>query len=263
MSSSTVTISNTAPTAPVVAIDPSDPEVGEALWCAVTTAGSDVDGDSLSYTIAWKRNGSSYSSGLTTTTRTGDTVPGTATAASDVWSCTATVSDGSTTATSSASSVTVLGASYTVGYDTALGYVVTGGEQMGYIFAEPITVSTAGTLTAVGLINFNTGYNIKIGVYGPSSTLAGAPLVAEVATQTPALGAIETAITAGSVSLTAGTYYIAWQCGGANCKTQYATTGGAGVYYKSGTTFGTMSSTYPTGSTMLANYRYNFYLVMR
>ncbi len=57
-SSSTVTISNTAPTAPVIAIDPTSPEVSvDDLFCDLNTASTDADGDTITYTFSWTKNG--------------------------------------------------------------------------------------------------------------------------------------------------------------------------------------------------------------
>ena len=45
--SSTLTVSNTPPEAPVVTIDPSDPVSGEDLFCEVTSESFDADGDTV------------------------------------------------------------------------------------------------------------------------------------------------------------------------------------------------------------------------
>jgi hypothetical protein len=90
-------------------MDPEVPEAGvDDLWCAVTTPASDDDGDTLSYTITWTKNGSSFT-GTTTTVYTNDTVPYTATSASDTFACRVTASDGSATSAAATDSVSVLG----------------------------------------------------------------------------------------------------------------------------------------------------------
>ncbi|MBK9369809.1 MAG: hypothetical protein IPN01_26510 [Deltaproteobacteria bacterium] len=119
VSSSTATVANSTPGAPGVELDPEVPEAGvDDLWCAVTTPASDDDGDTLSYTITWTKNGSSFT-GTTTTVYTNDTVPYTATSASDTFACRVTASDGSATSAAATDSVSVLGATYTVGNATA------------------------------------------------------------------------------------------------------------------------------------------------
>lgn len=52
LASSDVTVRNTAPTAPVVAIDPAYPEAGDELFCDVTTEATDADGDAITYTVS-------------------------------------------------------------------------------------------------------------------------------------------------------------------------------------------------------------------
>jgi len=61
VSSASVTIQNTPPTAPVVSLDPKRPEAGvDDLLCLVDVASTDVDGDAISYTITWSLNGLVY-----------------------------------------------------------------------------------------------------------------------------------------------------------------------------------------------------------
>jgi hypothetical protein len=86
--SAPVTVLNTAPTAPVIAIAPESPVEGDALTCSVVTASSDADGDALTYTYGWRVDGAD--AGLS-----GATLAADETAAGEVWSCVATVSDGS------------------------------------------------------------------------------------------------------------------------------------------------------------------------
>ncbi|MEC8424124.1 MAG: SUMF1/EgtB/PvdO family nonheme iron enzyme, partial [Myxococcota bacterium] len=106
VTSGTVTVSNTAPTAPVVAIDPGDPVVGEDLVCEVTTASTDADGDTVTYTMAWTVDTVAYGGALTTTW-TDDTVDGGDTLVDEVWSCTATPDDGDDDGITATDSVTI------------------------------------------------------------------------------------------------------------------------------------------------------------
>lgn len=93
LTSSSVTIRNTAPTAPVVAIDPTDPEAGDSLFCDVTTDATDADGDALTYTFAWEQDGAAFGS-ASTTVWTGDTVAGAYVQDDEEWTCSVTASDG-------------------------------------------------------------------------------------------------------------------------------------------------------------------------
>lgn len=87
-----IPVSNTVPTAPGVAISPTQPEVGDALTCSVTTASTDADGDSIAYTFAWTVNGTAYTSA--TDTATESVVDGADVGASETWICEVVAGDG-------------------------------------------------------------------------------------------------------------------------------------------------------------------------
>jgi len=94
--SSNVTIQNSSPTTPGVTVTPATAQPGNTLTCSVTTASTDADGDAITYSYQWTKNGTL--TGITT-----NTVPGsTPTANHDTWICYVTPSDG--TATGSAGS---------------------------------------------------------------------------------------------------------------------------------------------------------------
>jgi len=57
VSSSTLTIQNTAPTTPTVLIDPAAPEPEDSLYCSIQTVSTDADGDAITYYYAWYVNG--------------------------------------------------------------------------------------------------------------------------------------------------------------------------------------------------------------
>ncbi len=96
MTSSAVVIGNTEPTAPAVAISPSDPVTEtDDLYCEVVTDSSDEDGDDVTYAFAWTVDGSAYSGSTATTEHAGDTIPVASTDYLQTWVCTATPSDGS------------------------------------------------------------------------------------------------------------------------------------------------------------------------
>lgn len=106
MTSSTLVIDNTPPTAPRALVTPSSPSASDSLRCLLTAGSSDVDGDSLTYRASWTRNGSSYT-GASTTTLTGDTVPSSATRDGETWVCSLVASDGTDTSAAGTASVTV------------------------------------------------------------------------------------------------------------------------------------------------------------
>lgn len=81
------TILNSSPTAPVVAVTPDNAEDDDTLTCTIVTRSTDDDGDSITYTYAWNRNGSA--TGITT-----QTVDPSYTTLGDTWECVVTASDG-------------------------------------------------------------------------------------------------------------------------------------------------------------------------
>ena len=95
--SALVSVSDRAPSSPVVSISPLSPIEGvDDLVC--TASGSvDPDGLSVSYSYEWLSDSSVFVSG--------DIVSASLTAAGEVWTCTVTASDGGLTTTDSASVV--------------------------------------------------------------------------------------------------------------------------------------------------------------
>lgn len=53
VSSSTLTVQNTAPTQPVILIDPAAPQPEDSLYCAISSASRDADGDPITYFYSW------------------------------------------------------------------------------------------------------------------------------------------------------------------------------------------------------------------
>ena len=257
--SSTATVANSTPGAPGVEMDPEAPEAGvDDIWCAVTTPASDDDGDTLSYTITWTKNGSSFT-GTTTTVYTNDTVPYTATSAGDVFACRVTATDGSATGTAATDSVTVLGASYTVGNATAFTSYQTFGANT--LVAIPVSVTSAATLYSIGTIHSFPSGDMKLAVYTHGGASGLGTLVAQTAATTISTGVQEVPITAGSVSLPAGTYYIAAIYTANSYPTSHtsSTTTWRYVSYS-------YSSAFPTtgpSTTALAVKNANYYLVVR
>ncbi len=101
-----VTVLNTPPTAPTVAISPAAPMASDDLICELTATSSDLDGDGIDYDFAWTV-GSSPFSGTGTSTWPGDTVPASATADHQEWTCTVTPSDDQEAGAPASATVTV------------------------------------------------------------------------------------------------------------------------------------------------------------
>ena len=119
LASSGVTVSNTAPSAATVSIDPAEPGEGtDDLVCVVDDESTDLDGDDVSYTFVWDVDGSEFgsdtgSSGPTTSHHVGDTVPGSETVAGEEWTCTVTPDDGDDDGPDASDSVTVISGVFT------------------------------------------------------------------------------------------------------------------------------------------------------
>ncbi|MFK7928225.1 MAG: hypothetical protein AB8H79_08545, partial [Myxococcota bacterium] len=108
--SNLITIANTAPTAPVVSIDPDPAEEDDDLLCEVNTASTDLDGDNITYDIAWELDGVGWTGTVSTDIFTGDTIPASETTAGDSWECFVTANDGTDDSTEAASgSIAVTG----------------------------------------------------------------------------------------------------------------------------------------------------------
>jgi hypothetical protein len=93
VTSATLTVLNSTPEAPVVAIDPPDPAEGDDLICEVDVEAADEDLDTIDYSFLWTRDGVAFTT-TTTTDLTGDTVLADHTSSGEVWQCTATPNDG-------------------------------------------------------------------------------------------------------------------------------------------------------------------------
>jgi len=92
---------NTPPTAPAVVVTPDSPTTADDLVCNVTTQSTDADGDTITYTYQWYKDGELQSS------LTGSTVPGTETGKGQVWKCVVTPSDGVASGASGEDEVTI------------------------------------------------------------------------------------------------------------------------------------------------------------
>ena len=99
LSTAAVTVQNSAPTAPLVLIDPADPTEDDDLICDIDTPSVDADGDTVTYSISWEVDGAPYAGITSTTTEADDTIPFTETTGEEEWACIVTPHDGTTAGT--------------------------------------------------------------------------------------------------------------------------------------------------------------------
>jgi hypothetical protein len=83
-----ITIHNSPPSAPVIDVTPDHPDAGDNLLCWIMVAGSDADGDEVTYMYEW------YKDDGVQTELTGNTVDSAYTAEGEVWRCVVTAGDG-------------------------------------------------------------------------------------------------------------------------------------------------------------------------
>ncbi|MCO4772992.1 MAG: hypothetical protein KDA24_23365, partial [Deltaproteobacteria bacterium] len=89
---------NSTPSSPVEAVD--------ALVCAITAASTDADNETVTYGVSWTFGGAAWTGATSTTTWTGDTIPGASTSAG-LWQCTVTPTAASINGVAGTASVTV------------------------------------------------------------------------------------------------------------------------------------------------------------
>ena len=109
-SSHTLVIQNTGPSAPGISVSPSSPRAGtDDLVCSIDDASTDADGDAVTYTVTWAKDGVPHTA-VTTTTVTGDTISGGTTSPGEGYACTVTPNDGEDDGAAATATVTVSGA---------------------------------------------------------------------------------------------------------------------------------------------------------
>ena len=130
--SRTIKVKNRAPSTPTIDITPGTPKDTDDLRCLITKASVDADGDSFTYHISWERNGVAYT-GATTTTRKGDTIPGSVTKTGETWTCFVSADDGDDESVEAEDEVTV-GGGVVPGFSGYRGPTFTGWTQCeGYL----------------------------------------------------------------------------------------------------------------------------------
>lgn len=93
----TVTVANTEPTGGVVEVDSGTGKLGSDVVCDLVSPSTDVDGDSLTYTVEFYVNSAAWTGTTTTTSLTDDTIPSEEIRLDDRIQCRVSVSDGTDT----------------------------------------------------------------------------------------------------------------------------------------------------------------------
>ena len=101
LTSPTITIENSPPSAPVLLISPTSPQPEENLLCTIVVNSADDDGDAITYDYTWYKNGTE--AGEYSTVITADL-----TTHGDTWECVVTPNDGVEMGDSASDSVNVL-----------------------------------------------------------------------------------------------------------------------------------------------------------
>jgi FG-GAP repeat len=163
VTSATLTVSNSPPAGLVLAISPSSPSDDDVLVCAIDTTPTDPDGDTVTTTVSWTRNGVSFT-GTSTTALAGDTVASADTEIGDVFICTGTTSDGTDSGTGDSISATV-GCGGGCGPEGDLYMVAADLIQEGVSAAD-----VAGWAVAMGDVDGDGFDDTIVGAYGANGT---------------------------------------------------------------------------------------------
>jgi len=107
VSSDPIVVQNTVPGAPGISITPPEPVAFvDDMLCQIDTESTDADGDAVTYSLGWTRDGGAYA-GATTTVIAGDTVSADEIRAYESWTCTIVPNDGTENGTPGVSNVSI------------------------------------------------------------------------------------------------------------------------------------------------------------
>lgn len=107
-----VEVANTAPTTPIIQLVPSTPVEGtDDLYCQIVTPSTDADLDAITYDFTWDIDTTAFTGTTYQVQHAGDQIAASGTLVGEVWTCTATASDGIETSAAATASVTIAAAS--------------------------------------------------------------------------------------------------------------------------------------------------------
>jgi hypothetical protein len=170
---------NEPPGAPTVEVTPANPADTDELSCAVVTDAVDPDGDTVTYTTAWYRDG-------VVTAEAGSTVPADTTHRDEVWTCGMTATDGSGASGPEGTASVTVGIAWGGSADAAGADVTLEGAVAGGQFGK--TLALVGDSDGDGLSELLVGANGEDSSTGRIYLFSGASLT----------GALTTADAAGS-----------------------------------------------------------------
>lgn len=215
--SATVTVGDSAPTAPGITLAPSSPVAGsDALTCSVSSPSTDADGDTVTYAFSWTRNGLAYPGA--TSTATSSVVSAGATLGGETWACSVVASARALASAPTVTAVVTEPPFTYYGAPTSLDSVNL--EGFDFVYFQRLDVPADVTLHRLGRITGAAyGADFRLGLY---TDAVGSPgtLIASTGPRADTVGVHEVDLLAGPVPLAAGSYWIAWTCGGANCGTR-------------------------------------------
>ena len=178
---------NGAPSVPEVAISPAEPQTADSLSATISSPSIDPDGDSVSYTFAWLRDG-------VDTAETASAVDGSVTAKGQVWSVVVTPTDGSASGDGGSASVTIAntapvldGVAVTPSEPSAADTLScdagtatdADGDAMTYSYAWSINGEDAGTSTVTLAGSFESGDSVTCTVMPSDGEDAGSPVTSD------------------------------------------------------------------------------------
>lgn len=177
VTSADVTVVNSPPTMPVIAVSAQVSYGTEDIHCAIAEPSVDPDGDMIAYTASWTADGMPYptdvvgAAGPTTRDITDDTAIAADHGLAEEFRCIVTASDGEEATDSfDAIFVTPTGPLYSAGYDREFPY--TSVLARNYLLGHPITITSEMVVLELNLISKRTASNGRVALY---TDVAGVP----------------------------------------------------------------------------------------
>ncbi|MFK7931253.1 MAG: hypothetical protein AB8H79_23925 [Myxococcota bacterium] len=209
LASTAVTVINSPPSLPEVAIDPTWTFGDEDASCVIVEDAVDADGDTVTYTITWEGDGTAYPSGFTgadgpdTVFETDDTVPAADQDLADSFTCSVTATDGTAATTAVEASFDIADYTYTMGYWREFSW--TSSVAPDYLIGHPVVVTKDVTVVELGIIAKKAKANSKIALY---TDVAGQPSALVVGSGLQGITVGHNTFSVPATKIAAGTYWL-------------------------------------------------------